>query len=366
MKSTLTSTLKSSQFVIAVILITLAGLAAIGTLNWWVDPFQHYREASFYKPRFYNAQQRFVNPGRAMHADYSRIVIGSSLMENIDTDDVNRAFATHDKTGRSINLSMSAMTAYDANQLLGLALSTGKPTHIIMNMDYNAFSGAPQRSGFTSAFPTYLYDTTILNDGPYLFGLDSVMKSTEILRGARTSRFSESLTRPWFWADSSEFSAAKTVRGLDANNLNKNFKQPNRNLAQMQLSFAENILPLVRANPNVSFSFVYLPYSVLVWADFQQRRQVEQTLQFRDYVFAATEAYQNVQWFDFQADAALVNNLANYTDMYHFSPAVSREIIQSISQNKYRLNKEVLAKNNQWLRETAKNTDVEAIIATAK
>jgi hypothetical protein len=359
-------TLTAIEFVTTTILIALCGLAAIGTLNWTVDPFQHYREATRYPPRFYNAQQRFVNPGLAMHADYSRIVIGSSLMENIDTNDVDNAFASHAKSGRSINLSMSAMTAYDANQLLRLALSTSKPTHIIMNMDYNAYSGAPNRSGFTSAFPTYLYDMTIINDGPYLFGLDSILKSTEILRGARTSRFSENPARAWSWADNTEFSAAKTVRGLDANNLNKNFKQPNRTLAEMQQNFNENILPLVHANPNVTFSFVYLPYSVLVWADFEQRRQVEVTLQFRDYVFAATQAYQNVEWFDFQADAALVNNLAHYTDMYHFSPAVSRDIIRSIARNENRLTAETLSKNNQWLRETAKSADVKAIIAQAK
>lgn len=358
--------LSTRQFIVATILIAVCGLTAIGTLNWWVDPFQHYRESTRYKPRFYNAQQRFVNPGLAMHADYSRIIIGSSLMENIDTDDVDRAFADHNKSGRSINLSMSAMTAYDANQLLRLALSTGKPKHIIMNMDYNAFSGAPNRSGFTSAFPTYLYDMTIINDGPYLFGLDTILKSTEILRDARTSRFSESRARPWFWADNTVFSAAKTVRGLDANNLNKNFKQPNRTLAEMQQSFNDNILPLVRANPNVTFSFVYLPYSVLVWADFEQRGQVEVTLQFRDYAFARTQTYKNVQWFDFQADGALVNNLAHYTDIYHFSPAISRDIVRSIAQNEYRLTLDTLNKNNQWLRESAKNADAKAIIAGAK
>ncbi|NJR72500.1 MAG: hypothetical protein HC782_05840 [Gammaproteobacteria bacterium] len=272
--------LTSFHFVMRVLLMALAGLAAIGAVNWWIDPFQHYRLATRYEARFYNAQQRFVNPGLAIHADYSRIITGSSLMENIDTSDVDSAFAAVGSKAKSINLSMSAMTAFDANQLLRLALSTKKPTHIIVNLDYNAFSGAPNRSGFTSPFPTYLYDTTIFNDAPYLFGLDSLMKSTEILRGARTSRFSVNPVRPWYWGDSREFSAAKTVHGLDANDLNKQFKQPNRTFVEMQQSFNENILPLVRANPNVTFSFVYLPYSVLVWADFQQRNQVEVTLQF--------------------------------------------------------------------------------------
>jgi hypothetical protein len=350
------------QFVIAMVLVMLTAALGIASLNWWVDPFQQYREATRYTPRYYNAQQRFVNPGLAKHADYNRIVMGSSLMENVDNTDVDRAFAANDVNGRSINLSMSAMTAYDANQLLTLATRVGKMKHVIINLDYNAFSGAPSRSGFASEFPTYLYDQTILNDAPYLLALDTTQKSIEILQKKRTSRFSESRTRPWFWADSTIFSAAKTVRDLDPRNLNKQFKQPNRSLIEMRASFDQNILPLVRENPDVTFSFVYLPYSILVWADFQQRNQIDVTLDFRDYAFTATQAYRNVQWFDFQAESSLVNDLSLYTDIYHFSPTVSRQIIQSIANNQYRLTAESLAKNNQWLREAARAVDAAAVI----
>jgi hypothetical protein len=364
-------TTSPQQFVIAMVLITLTAALGIASLNWWVDPFQQYREATHYTPRYtpryYNAQQRFVNPGLAKHADYNRIVMGSSLMENVDNTDVDRAFAVNDAAGRSINLSMSAMTAYDANQLLTLATRVGKVKHVIINLDYNAFSGAPSRSGFDSEFPTYLYDQTIFNDAPYLMSLDTTRKSIDILRSQKgDARYSESRTRPWFWADSTVFSAAKTVRDLDPRNLNKQFKQPNRSLIEMRASFDQNILRLARDNPDVTFSFVYLPYSILVWADFQQRNQIDVTLNFRDYAFAATQSYRNVQWFDFQAASSLVNDLSHYTDIYHFSPLVSRQIIQSIAKNEYRLTAATLAKNNQWLREAARTVDAAAVIAAAK
>jgi hypothetical protein len=358
-------TTSPQQFVLTMILVALTAALGVASLNWWIDPFQQYREATRYTPRYYNAQQRFVNPGLAKHADYNRIVMGSSLMENIDSTDVDRAFAVN-AAGRSINLSMSAMTAYDANQLLTLATRVGKVKHVIINLDYNAFSGAPTRSGFDSEFPTYLYDQTIFNDAPYLLALETTQKSIEILQKKRTSRFSESRTRPWFWADSTVFSAAKTVRDLDPRNLNKQFKQPNRSLSEMRASFEQNILPLVRDNPDVTFSFVYLPYSILVWADFQQRNQIDVTLNFRDYAFAATQPHRNVQWFDFQAESSLVNDLSHYTDIYHFSPTVSTQIIQAIATNEYRLSADTLAKNNQWLREAARTVDAAAVIAVVK
>src|SRR5688572_32151340 len=87
--------------------------------------------------------------------------------------------------GKTINLSVSAQTAYDAGQLLGAALKTGKPKHIIMNLDYNAFSGAPDRSGFTEPFPRYMYDDALWNDLPYLLGVGTLRKSLETTLGLR-------------------------------------------------------------------------------------------------------------------------------------------------------------------------------------
>jgi hypothetical protein len=359
--------ISSRPFVVTLIVVAITASSLVAGVNWWVDPFQHYREATRYPARFFNAHQRHINPGLVKHADYNRIIMGSSLMENVDSSEVDRLFAATGSTGRSINLSLSAMTAFDANQLLTLAAAVGRVKHVIINLDYNAFSGAPTRSGFGAGFPSYLYDQIAVNDLPYLLALDTSHKSMAILRNQQgAARYSENRANPWFWADGTEFSAAKATRNLDANHLNKQFVQPNRKLTEMRASFDKNILPLIAENPEIKFSFVFLPYSILVWADFQQRNQVEVTLQFRDYAFTATKVYRNVEWFDFQAAPQYVNDLSHYTDIYHFSPSVSREIFQSIADNKYRLDAATLTKNNWWLRETARNAKPTEIIRAAR
>jgi hypothetical protein len=348
------------RFVLVVLAIAAACAAAIVALNAWVDPFQHYRKSQRYAPRFYNAWQRYENPGIAKHYDYDRIVTGSSLMECVIPADVD-----HFMGGRTINLSVSAQTAFDAGQLLGVALRAGKPKHIIMNLDYNAFSGAPDRSGFAEPFPSYMYDDTPLNDLPYLLGVGTTRKSLETILGLHWSRFSLDASRMWYWMDGHQFFAAKAVQGLDPANLNARFRQPQRTLAGMQASFEANLAPLIEKHPGVRFSFVYAPYAILVWMDFEQRGQLELTLQFREWLFERVSRYPNVEIFDFHAEPSIVLDLDHFTDIYHYSPKLSRGIIEAMSQGRYKLTREMVRGNNAWLRKAARERTPSQVIAEA-
>ncbi len=335
--------------------------ALVCALNALVDPFQHYRKPTAYVPRFYNAWQRYENPGIARHYDYDRIITGSSLMECVVPADVDQAMG-----GRTINLSESAQTAYDAGQLLKVALSTGKPRQVIMNLDYNAFSVAPNRSGFTEPFPAYLYDESLLNDLPYVLGVGTLRKSLEILLSLHWSRFTTDAERMWYWGWEHQFFAAKAVQGLDPGNLNSRFRQPPRTLDGMKASFEANLAPLIKAYPAVRFTFVYAPYSVLVWSDFQQRDQVEVTLAFRDWLFELMRSNPNVEFFDFQAEPSLVTDLDYYTDIYHYSPKVSKAMVQAIAQGRYRLTQQILRESDAWIRKAAADYDPAAVIAEAR
>src|SRR6478735_657079 len=110
------------RFLATVVGVALALAGVVMAFDFWVDPFQHYRKAERFAPRFYNAWQRYENPGLAKYWDYDRIVTGSSLMECVLPEDVDRVMG-----GKTINLAVSAQTAFDAGRLLSVALATGKP-----------------------------------------------------------------------------------------------------------------------------------------------------------------------------------------------------------------------------------------------
>jgi hypothetical protein len=349
------------RFALTVLAIALLAAAANIAFNVWVDPFQHYRKAERFPARYYNAWQRYENPGIAKHYDYDRVVTGSSLMECVIPTDVDQVMG-----GRTINLSISAETAFDAGQLLGAALRTGKPRHVIMNLDYNAFSGAPDRSGFNEPFPAYMYDDTVLNDLPYVLGVSTTRKSIETVLGLRWSRFNSDPNRMWYWMEGHQFFAAKAVQGLDAANLNSRFRQPQRTLAGMQASFEANLAPLVQRYPNVRFSFVYAPYAILVWMDFEQRGQLEVTLAFREWLYERTRRYPNVEIFDFHAEPSIVMDLDHFTDIYHYSPKLSKGIIEAMAQGRYKLTRAMVVGNNEWLRQTVRRNTPAQVIAQAR
>ena len=349
------------RFFLAVLGVALALASVVIAFNAWVDPFQHYRAASRFPARFYPAWQRYEAAGIARHYDYDRVVTGSSLMENVLPADVDALLGGH-----TINLSISAETAYDAGQMLGVALRARHPRQVIMNLDYNMFSGSPDRSGFNEAFPSYLYDDAWWNDVPYVLGIATTLKSAETALGLHWSRFNTDPARMWYWGGDYQFFAAKAVQGLDPEDLNKRFRQPPRTLEGMQESFEANLAPLIEANPGTRFTFVYAPYSLLVWLDFQQRGQVEVTLAFREWLFERTRRNQNVEFFDFQAEPAIVEDLDYYTDIYHYSPQVSKAMIAAIAEGRYRLTPAMLAGNDAWLRRAAKSVDPGRMVAEAR
>jgi len=349
------------RFAFLVLGAALAMAAAVMAFNFAVDPFQQYRKAQRFPARFYPAWQRWENPGIARHYDYDRVITGSSLMENLLPADVDKVLG-----GKTINLSVSAQTAYDAGQLLRVALATGKPRQILMNLDYNAFSGDPQRSGFTEPFPSFLYDDATWNDIPYLLGIGTTKKSLETVLGLRWTRFNTDPARMWYWADGYQFFAAKAVQALDPANLNARFRQPARTLEGMQASFEANLVPLIEQNPGTKFTFVYAPYAILVWLDFEQRGQLEVTLAFREWLYERTRRFPNVEIFDFHAEPSIVLDLDHFTDIYHYSPKLSQGLLQAIAQGRYKLTPEMIRGNNAWLRQAVRETTPARVIAEAR
>jgi hypothetical protein len=281
----------------------------------------------------------------AKHYEYDIVITGSSMMENYRNAEVRAIL-----NGKAIDLAMGAMTAYELRQLLTTILASGKAKHIILDLNFNAFAGSPTMQVVTEPLPLYLYDNNPWNDVHYLLQAQTLGKSTEIALGLKRGRYSIKSDAPWYWADEYEFSKRAMLRGLDLNNIDRDFEQPPRTLQGMRASFDANLLPLLRAHPEVRFSLVYPPWSALVWEDFRQRKQVEVSLAFKRSVFDAVRGLPNVALYDFQARLEWVANPDNYKDIYHFSPRISREMIEAIAKGNDRVTPELLLQSEAILR----------------
>jgi hypothetical protein len=121
----------------------------------------------------------------------------------------------------------------------------------------------------------------------------------------------------------------------------------------------------VRDHPGVKFIFVWPPYSILVWADFTQRKQLDLSLDFKKRFVDALAKYPNVRQYDYQERSDWITRLDEYRDMYHFSPKISSGIITQIAADRDRLTPENVEARNRTLRGMALAADPERIIAAA-
>lgn len=328
-------------------MLAIAGtcLAVVAAVDWLVDPFQQYRLAT--APRFYRLHHRWINPGIAKHAAYETALIGSSIMESTPNDVIAGACG-----GPAVNLSMPAISAAEMRVMLGTVFGARDPRRVIAVLDFNAFAGAPDaRQESAGPLPAYLYDRNVLNDLPYLLSATVLRKSISILLRHADEPFRTDANAPWYWADRMRFGREEVLRGLDLANLNARFRQPARTLPEMRASFEHNILPIVRAHPRTRFDLVWPPYSMLVWMDFAQRRQLDVTLAFKRYVAESVRDLRNVDIVDLQDHVEVTGNLDLYMDLYHFAPQVDRWLVERACAGLDRVDAANVASYERRLRE---------------
>ena len=344
---------------------SLGGLAALllaaAAINIHVDPFQQYRAPS-YEPRFYRSFQRYENPGIARHYDYDRAIVASSFFENISGSEVDRAFGG----GKTMNLCESAMSAYDARKLLETAFDRGNVREVLYGMDYSAFAGGVERPGSGDALPLYMYDAAHWNDYPYVLSLLTLRKSLDILAHRSEEGYRTDRDKPWYWADGVTFSARSVVEGIDPYNINLRYQQPQRSLEGMMASFEANLVPLVRDHPHTQFILAWPPYSVIAWLDFVQRNQVGVSLEFKKRVVLEMARYPNVRIYDFQDRADWIDDLDQYRDIYHFSPAISSALVKDIAADHGRLTPLNVDARNAQMARIAASADLARIMAEAR
>lgn len=350
-----------TRFIRNVLAVAAVILAIAGAINYRVDPFQQYRVPTKYAPRFYYSFQRWENPGIARNYDFDRAIVTSSLLENVSASEVDRAFGG----GKTFNLAFSALTAYEARKLLESVLAHGKVKEVVYNVDYNSFAGGIAKTGIPDPLPLYLYDERRWNDYPYLLSIATLRKSANILLGRHEMGYREDRDNPWYWGDTTEFSVKSVVEHLDFADLNKRFRQPPRTLEGMMASFEANLLPLVRDHPGVKFIFVWPPYSILVWADFRQRAQLDVSLEFKKRFVDILSKYPNVRIHDFQERTDWITRLSEYRDMYHYSPRISSALVAELGAGHDLVTPANVDERNRKLREMAMAADPRRIIDEA-
>jgi hypothetical protein len=313
------------RFLIQALGIAALLLSSIAAFNHRVDPFLQYRAPSG-EARYQRQFQRYIAPGIAKHSQYDFIITGSSLMENYGLAEAGRRC-----NARAVNLVLAAMSAWEQRQILQTALAAQRVKRVVMSVDFNSFAAPIDASlpDIPDPLPLHLYDTARWNDYRYLLNGSVTLHSIALATGTPKGRYVTNPDRAWNWMQEVSFSAARALKDIDPTHINKRFKQGPRTLTHMQANFEANFIPLFEKHQDTQFNLVFPPYSIMVWADFAQRQQLEISLAFKRYVFSRIKGLSNVRVFDMQSDAAITHDFNRYSDIYHFDPETNLKLLDA-------------------------------------
>ena len=330
------------DFIVSTLAVAGLALAAVGTLNAWVDPSMQYRVPS-YQPRFSSGYARQINAGLARNLAYDAVIVGSSYAMNFRNSDFDREFG-----GRTISLAMPGMFVSEARKAIDYAATQRRIGSVYFGLDFFAFDESQNKYDF----PDYLYDDSILNDSPYLLSLDTTKRSLNIVADRALGSFNTDRDSPWSWARN----GARFDRGLALSDYAKYRSNPPRALPldRMRAQATEQIDAMLRQHPATVFHFFLPPYSALTWIAHDEAGNLNHLLAFRVYLADLIARHPNGHLHDFQSMTELICNLDHYTDIGHYGPDDSRMLVSAMRSGKYLASPQVVHANNEVLRDAAR------------
>jgi hypothetical protein len=195
-------------------------------------------------------------------------------------------------------------------------------------------------------FPAYLYNNGKLDDYRYIFNLTSLTGSLDVLTQA--NYFVDSINRIRYWENKcfTEQICNQFFGKEDIESIQKNYIAPKRyHLAKDSIKkiiysdFDNFIFPIINeyCNTNISFDIFFPPFSMLWFAQLP-----EQDFNFELYLLRhtieKTKTCTNVRVFAFYNELWITGDLSNYHDPKHFYGNIHNYLIDSIAENKNRIN----------------------------
>jgi len=312
--------------------LSFATLVAL--LNYTIDPFQHYRRATFYKVPYINS--RYLNAGMAKNFSYDSLIIGTSMAENFHIRDVSELLSF----SKPIKLTIGGGNAFDEATILKTAIHTGKVKQVLFGLDIFGLRTDPD----TYPLPGYLYDNNVLNDYRYLFNLDTLKRSLTYpffqLLFKNHPRMDYMRMFEWqYRASPHQFNAQKVIKGFQIarTRFAVNFPSHISSYTYMRDNFDHVILPVIKQHPEIRFIIFFPPYSILEYKLLAESGHLENYLKIKTYISEQLLSLPHVSLFDFQTEKTITHNLGNYMDTRHYHQKINHWMLEQMRANNYRV-----------------------------
>ena len=251
--------LSSKNWTVSLLSVTLFIIVLFGMVQFYLDPLLQYgNERGPLTFRTYS--EIYSNPGIAKNYDYNAVLLGSSMVENTDINELNGIFDC-----KTIKVTYAGGSSYNHKKILDTCYNSGhKIEKVFWALDEYALRTDKETPRWP--LPEYLYDDNKINDVSYLLNLD-IFYYYSLIDSVETLKHNE--------------------------------------------------------RPETDFEFFLVPYSILYWYQQKSNGTLEAEIFDARIAIGELLNYDNVQVHFFQNEKDIITNLDNFKDYTHFKPEIN-------------------------------------------
>lgn len=292
------------------------------------DPYMLFHKKILNKDEIYS-DLRVQNYGLIKHLDFDNMILGSSMLENTSAYEANEKLG-----GKWLNLSYPGLRSFERFKIINFATNQRKIKNIIVTMDDHAFKPNHTEQNFEPD----LYDNKFIIK--YKIYMNSNALSCIFLGQDCNFKKLDMDHIGDAWGTNTWHS--KRFGGFDnwlkVADTNKQIKDAfstllskpyicNNNNPQHEQTINNEIIPLLKNNPDTEFHLIIPPYSALYWA--HEIDNFDCKMEPYKYLIEQSQPYKNahIYWL---YDEKFVFDISTYKDLSHYDPKINSLQLDSI------------------------------------
>ncbi len=337
-------------YLLVILICLFASMPFIGLLSY--DPLQIYRKHAISGKSHFNNNMRQQAAGIINHYDFDSLILGTSMLKGSSSQQASKLLK-----GTFVNISADGSNIYERSLILKHAL---KKKENLKRVIFSYDTGLDNHSLKTSRrYPLKqfepLYDSNLINDLSVYWNKHFLTCLITWSNKSACIGNKRELQRPVTWFTKTKASNAK-ISGVQgwlgeggrgkavSSRLNRHIKAKhsqdysnNREKSWKQYT-NQNLIPLIKNNPDVKFDIVLPPYSrflTSVWQTWNKPKYNDYKLVVKQLVDHAGQ-FENLTIYGFDT-LDYNSDLNNYRDMRHYNLDMNSYMLKAISENEHTL-----------------------------
>ncbi len=354
--------MKSITYLKISIIGTLLALACFAGITIYVDPLFHYH-APLERFQYPLYDERYMNDGITRNFDYNAIITGSSMTENFKTSLFDDAFGTN-----AIKVPFSGGSYKEINDMLVKAFDRNDNiAYVMRSLDSTMLIADKDAMDYTD-YPSYLYDDNLFNDVSYVLNKDVLFTFTDyVFTYNKLGGITTSFDTYKNWSGNYLYDGEKLRTEYQRRELSDTiYEFTQEDLDMLTANLEQNVLTLVRENPDTQFYLFIPPYSILAWDDWNRLGHLDRVLDAHEKSIEILLEYDNVHLYSYFDNPAIICNLNLYIDSLHYDQQVSDYIIHSMAAEEGLLTKDNYKQYMATIREFYQNFDYDTFMSTGQ